>query len=393
MRPFSLKQNILFSYQCYLYFLRRTFLGCRGTQARLTPKRFAGMTVFFIALLGLQTFHWLAFAVDEVLFSGYKSVDIREPLFIVGVPRSGTTFLQRLLSADRDTFTSFTLWELILAPSITERKILLGLAALDRRVGAPFKRLVAWFERTALGGLDDIHRVSLSDPEEDYLALAPIYACYLMILPFPFPEDLGHLAFFDDQTPRADKERIMAFYKTCLQRHLYVHGTEKTLLSKNVSFGPMVETLAQVFPDGRVIGTVRNPLHAVPSHISSMLEGAALFDNDTRGDTFRDQMIEVQRYAYSHLADVLPRLPRSRHMLLRMEDLQEDLEGVIRTLYARFSFSMTPAYEALLKRRDQSQKTYRSRHRYDPSRYNLTRADIFHRFYDVYHRFGYMPPG
>lgn len=392
MKPFSLKESVLFSYRSYAHFLRRTFLAHRGTQARMTPKRLAIMLPFFIALLVLQTMHWIAFVADEILFAGYKSVEIRRPLFIVGVPRSGTTFLHRLLSEDRDTFVTFSLWELILAPSIAERKIIHGLASLDRRIGSPIGSLVRLLERTAFSGLDDIHGTSLSDPEEDYLTLLPVYACFLMILPFPFPEDLGHLAFFDDQTPDQDQERIMAFYKTCLQRHLYVHGTGRTLLSKNVSFGPMLETLTRVFPDARVVGTVRDPLSAVPSHISAMLEGAAFFDNDTRGDAFRDQMIDVQRYAYTHLAEVLPRLPRERRVLARMEDLHADLAGVVRRIYARFGLTVTPAFSEILDHRARIQKTYRSRHRYDPARYNLSAAEIFRRFHDVYPRFGYRPP-
>ena len=393
MKPFSLKESVLFSYRSYAHFLRRTFLGFRGTQARMTPKRFMIMLPFSVALLALQTMHWLAFVADELLFSGYKSVEIRQPLFIVGVPRSGTTFLHRLLSEDRDNFVTFSLWELILAPSITERKIVQGLASLDRRIGSPLKGLVGLLERTVFGGLGDIHGVSLADPEEDYLTLVPIYACFLMILPFPFPEDLGHLAFFDERTPEQNKDRIMAFYRTCLQRHLYAHGTKRTLLSKNVSFGPMVETLARVFPDARMVGTVRDPLFAVPSHISAMLEGAAFFDNDTRGDAFRDQMIDVQRYAYTHLVEVFPRLPQEQRILLRMEDLHADLAGAVRTIYARFGLTMTPGFSEILDSRARAQRRFRSRHRYDPARYNLSGAEIFHRFFDVYQRFGYTPPG
>lgn len=392
MKPFSLKENILFSYRRYAHFVRRSFWGCRGTQARCTPRRFAVMLVFSAVLLLLQSVHWLAFLVDDILFRGYRSVEIRKPLFIVGVPRSGTTFLHRLLASDHETFTTLSLWELIFAPTVSERKVVQALALVDRRVGAPLKGLIERVERAAFGGLEEVHRISLFSPEEDYFTLVPIYACYLMILPFPFHEDLGHLAFFDDQTPEPDKERIMGFYKTCLQRHLYVRGTEKILLSKNVSFGPMVDTLSRVFPDCRVIGTVRDPLRAVPSHLSSMLEGAAFFDNDTRGDRFRNQMIDVQRYAYTHLSEVLPRLPRERHRIIRMEDLRADLEKEVTAVYQRFHITMTSGFRDRLRRQTRKQKVYRSRHRYDPAWYNLSEGDIVQQFSDVYHRFGYKPP-
>ena len=55
------------------------------------------------ALLPVWAAFWLA---DEVFFSGYHASRIREPVFIVSQPRSGTTFLLRTLSEDRDTFLS-----------------------------------------------------------------------------------------------------------------------------------------------------------------------------------------------------------------------------------------------------------------------------------------------
>lgn len=389
----ELIKNLIISYQTFFRLFWRTFFKSRNTQARLTVKRFFMMAGLFPLLFVVQTIHWFGFILDEVLFRGYKSVAVRSPLFIVGVPRSGTTFLHRVLANDSERFTTLTLWELILAPSVAERKFWLGLGWIDKRIGAPFARLVKWLERRVFGSLDSIHQISLADPEEDYFALVPIYACFILILPFPFPEELGPLAFFDDQMPAADKNRIMSFYKTCLQRHLYVRGSGKILLSKNVSFSPMIEALNRTFPDSRIIGTVRNPLDAIPSHISSMMAGAEIFDNDIRGHEFRDQMIDVQRYAYTHMMEILPDLPADRQMIVRMEDLQTKLGSVVRTVYERLGYEMSPAFEAYIQNQDRREKRYKSGHKYDLSAYGLTEAKIYHQFFDVFEKFGYDPPG
>ncbi len=350
------------------------------------------MAGFFPLLFVVQTIHWIGFILDEILFRGYKAVKVRSPVFIVGVPRSGTTFLHRVLANDSERFTTLTLWELILAPSAAERKFWLGLGRIDRWIGSPFARFIKWLERRIFGSLDSIHQISLSDPEEDYFALVPIYACFILILPFPFPDELGHLAFFDDQTPPADKDRIMAFYKSCLQRHLYVRGTDKTLFSKNVSFSPMIGALNKTFPDSRIIGTVRNPLNAIPSHISSMMEGAEIFDNDTRGHEFRDQMIAVQRYAYTHMMKMLPELPENRQMIVRMEDLETTLGSVVQKIYERLGYEMDPAFKTYIQDQDWRQRNYKSGHKYDLSTYGLTEAMIYEQFSDVFDRFGYEPP-
>jgi len=387
-----LLKNLLISYQTFFRLFWKTFVRSRHTQARLTAKRFFMMAGFFPLLFFVQTVHWIGFILDDILFRKYRSVEVREPVFIVGVPRSGTTFLHRVLANDNERFTTLTLWELILAPSITERKFWLGLGRLDQLIGAPLARLIKWLERRVFGSLDNIHQISLSDPEEDYFALVPIYACFILILPFPFPDELGYLAFFDDEAPAADKERIMAFYKSCLKRHLYVRGTDKILFSKNVSFSPMIEALNKTFPDSRIIGTVRNPLAAIPSHISSMMAGAEIFDNDTRDHEFRDQMIAVQRYAYTHLKERLTVLPEDRQMIVRMEDLQNRLEIVVRSIYGRLGYDMPPAFEAYIQSLDARQKSYKSGHKYDMSAYELTDTMIYEQFSDVFDEFGYEPP-
>jgi len=46
----------------------------------------------------------------------------------------------------------------------------------------------------------------------------PMFACYLMLLPFPFREVMGHLAFFDRETPPKSRDIIMGFYKSCLKK-------------------------------------------------------------------------------------------------------------------------------------------------------------------------------
>jgi len=392
MRQYLLSENILYSYITFGRLFIKTFFASKDTQARLTLRRFLIMSAAFPFLLLIQTVHWLGFLIDDIVFRDYRNIEIKKPFFIVGVPRSGTTFLHRLLSNDKKRFTTFTLWELVLAPSITERKIILMFAGIDRVFGSPLNKLVDRLERVIFGSLDDIHTISLNDPEEDYFALASIYACFLMILPFPFPEELGYLAYFDDTAKKNDKERIMAFYKTILQRHLYVKGTDRILLSKNVSFGPLIQALDQTFPDSNIVGMVRHPLNAVPSHISSMMEGAAIFDNDIQGHVLRDQLIDIQRYAYSHLTEVLPRMPEQRHQIIKMEDLQSRLSEVIRGLYQTFGYEMNGDFEDYINKQEARQKTYKSGHRYDLAAYDLKEIDIYKRFSDMYERFNYSPP-
>ncbi|MEM6704121.1 MAG: sulfotransferase, partial [Acidobacteriota bacterium] len=55
------------------------------------------LLVFLLIFVPLQCVHWLGFLLDELFYRGYRRVRIERPLFILGLPRSGTTHLHRTL--------------------------------------------------------------------------------------------------------------------------------------------------------------------------------------------------------------------------------------------------------------------------------------------------------
>jgi hypothetical protein len=210
-----------------------------------------------------------------------------------------------------------------------------------------------------------------------------------MILPFPFEEPIGQLGSFDDAVPDERKKLIMRFYHSCLQRHLYGQPPGKRLLSKNVSFAPMVAALIETFPDGKIICNVRHPLESVPSHISAMTAGAALFGNDHGATGLRDQMIDLQRYAFSHVAEVLPKLPANRYAFVRMEDLKADVHHEITAVYERLGYTLSAHFEDYLKREKLRERDYASGHRYALATYELGPEAVTRRFADILDVFGY----
>lgn len=60
----------------------------------------------------------------------------------------------------------------------------------------------------------------------------------------------------------------MRYYRSCLQRHLYLNGPDKILLSKATQLSGSIESIRAEFPDARIINILRNPVESIPSHIS-----------------------------------------------------------------------------------------------------------------------------
>jgi hypothetical protein len=362
----------------FLRFLKGLLFPGQVTGPR-TLRRLLLLALFLPVFLLTQTIHWLCLALDEVFFPAYRKVQVREPLFVVGLPRSGTSFLQRVLAQDGNRFTTTRLWELLFAPSIIQRKILLALGTLDRRLGSPLGRLFRQAEKGGFRWMEIIHEVSLTDPEEDYFLLLPAFACFLLVVPFPYQDALWELARFD-LLPPAKRKPLMAFYHRAAQRHLYVAGPGMRLLSKNPSFTPLIRSLADTFPDARFLCCIRDPAQVVPSLLSSIRSGADLFGYDVSEPRIRDRYVEMLTFFARHAPSALSTLPPDRYAFVPLSELKSDLEGFILGVYDRFGWTPEGGFRERLRKEASRGKSYRSRHRYTLEEFGLSARDLQGRF-------------
>lgn len=340
------------------------------------------------AFLLLQVLHWIGFTLDGLFFRGFRDIEIREPLFIVGLPRSGTSFLQRVFARDSDRFTTLRLWELILAPSITERKLWLSLGALDRLLGRPFTRLARWGEGRGFRWLEAIHEVALDDPEEDFFLLLPIFACFLLVVPFPYQEALWELGRFDE-LPDSRRKPIMAFYRAALQRHLYLAGPGKQLLSKNPSFTSFLRSLLETFPDGKFLCCVRDPVEVVPSQLSSVRAGATFFGYDVGDPKIRDRFLNLLEFYAEHALSTLPELPRDQHAWVPLGEMRKDVRDFVLSVYERFDWEPSPDFQERLAEDARRGRGHKSRHSYSLEEFGLDEEEVRSRFRGLNARFGF----
>jgi hypothetical protein len=348
-----------------------------------------GLLLVLVPLfLLIQGAHWIGFFLDDLFFRGYREVEVREPLFIVGLPRSGTSFLHRVLARDTRRFTTLRLWELLLAPSVTERKLWMALGKADRFLGRPFVRLAAWGERRGLGWLQVIHEVSLDDPEEDYFLLLPVFACFLLVVPFPFHEDVWRLTRFDD-LPMRERGPVLTFYTEALRRHLYVAGPDKQLLSKNPSFTPFLRSLMTTFPDGRIICCVRDPLRVVPSLLSSIQTGADLFGYQVSDPRVRDRFVDMLDHFSHHALSTSDTADPDRFVFAPLPSVRRDVKDFVLSAYRRFGWDPDPEFLDRLAEDSRHGRSHRSRHHYSLQEFGLAEEEIRRRFDPLIERFGF----
>ncbi|WP_405282845.1 sulfotransferase [Gaopeijia maritima] len=339
-----------------------------------SPLRWLALLLFLPPFVALQVVHWVALALDDLLFPAYRRVEVREPLFVLGLPRSGTTTLHRILARDEERFTTLRLWQLLFAPAIVERKALAALGAVDRAIGSPALRTLRWIERRLTSWMDEVHPISLDEPEEDYLFFLPLFAAFILVLVAPRDPRLWRISRADRSPAEAD--RLVAFYRRCVQRHLYLEGGDRRLLSKNPSFTPFIEALDRAFPDARFIGCVRAPSKVVASQLSSLADGARLMGWRVEAPEHRDRIVAMLVFYARHLVETFDALPSDRRDTVILAQWARDVPTGVSELYRRFGWTVSPTYAEALDDEGQRSRSHRSRHRYALADFGLDDAEV-----------------
>jgi omega-hydroxy-beta-dihydromenaquinone-9 sulfotransferase len=377
--------------RAYVSQLYRGWFHARGTHGRLTPKRIGVLLTFTILYPLIEILNWVGFALDRLLFPNWRQARLEAPVFIIGNPRSGTTFLHRLLMRDSDTFYAMQTWETLLAPSVTQRVLLRGLARCDRALGRPMARLLTSIERSVQRGIP-MHGIGLREPEEDEGLLVHLWAG---LMPWGFfPDDeLPAAARFDDDLPIEEQDRILSFYRDCLLRHAHARTRGHHYLAKSPAFSGKVAALLRHIPDARFIVLVRSPLQQVPSEMSLRAFIWHRFSDPLEPYPLKEQVLEKIAYWYEHPPEILANSPDDRHLFLTYDELTADPEAAVRRIYERFALDLSPSYAEILAREAAKARQYRSRHRYTIEAVGLTRQEIVERYHDVFEAYGFDSGG
>jgi omega-hydroxy-beta-dihydromenaquinone-9 sulfotransferase len=330
--------------------------------------------------------HWFFFFLDDILFPGHKTQPVEKPLFILGNFRSGSTFLHRLLSRD-DNFTSLTIWDIYLAPSVTQKKITQFVSRLDYKLGGHLHRLLYAFDRairSARSAFIPSHFSTRRRREHPLPELGRFFVSFL----FPFMDELPDYQHFDEALSPEHKQRIMQFYKSMLQRHLYATGA-KYFVAKNPAFSPKIETLSEFFPDARIIYLVRNPLDMLPSTVSWINYARRQFTEPEEQFLYIDEILDLTQHWYSHPLKYLDAHPSPRHLILGYDELIQNPEGVIRSFYEQFGYPDQPALDKIVAEAVAETLAYKSDHVYSYEEMGFTRQQIIELYADIFERFGF----
>ena len=187
---------------------------------------------------------------DRERFPGLGDQTIERPLFIVGMPRTGTSILFHLLAQDPGHLTPM-LWKLDFPspppprdPSLWEPRVW----------QTRFRSLVL---RGLLPELRVVHTVEAGLPHECVVMMGHEFASIVYSIPY-------HVPSYEDWLLEADFRPAYAWHRRFLEQ-LQLQVTQPRWVLKSPTHLLSLDTLFEVYPDARIVWTHRDPIDAVPS--------------------------------------------------------------------------------------------------------------------------------
>jgi omega-hydroxy-beta-dihydromenaquinone-9 sulfotransferase len=362
----------------------RTMLRLAHDPANFSARRalFTDALVSLATTLG--TFNRACERVDDLLYPGHAHVDVGKPIYIVAAPRSGTTFLHRMMSLDPQ-FTTFKLYQTFV-PTVTGHKLADGIASANGGLGALLGRLRRGLDESSFGAWEGIHDTGLAQDEEDEALWALAYATPAIWLVLPFPDQLDHVRF-TDRLPRAKRDALVAYYRSCVQRHLYT-TPGKTLLGKNVLLPSRFEIVTEAVPSARFVHILRHPYEAIPSTLSLFtipwrwhspevpLDGPA-------AKAMAQLMMDYYRFLHRE-SQRSEAAGDKRFYCVPYRKLLADPAQRVFEIYERFGLTLTDEVRERLLASAAEQRRWKSEHTYSLAQFGLSKEYVYEQLKDVF---------
>ncbi len=345
--------------------------------------------------LGLLAANLAGGLVDNALHRGWRAERIAAPVFVLGMQRSGTTFLHRLLSADGAT-RAMRFWEMVL-PTVTAQRSVAAVARWDAGRGGPWRGALERWQERRFGPMDAIHRFRLDEVEEDEFVLWTTFMTDMCALDAPVCTDplLDRLRAFHQRTP-AFQRRAMAWYRAALQRHQHAQRPADAppfrYVSKNPRFSQRIPLLVEAFPDASFVHLVRDPRETVASRLS-MLD--AIWCHRYRrhhgmGEAQVRMVLEDCCQTYERAHRELATLPERSRIVLRYPAHVRRPRRIVLALYEHFGWAPPDAgMLAALDAAEARATKPREAHRYDLERYGLDGDTIRRRLPGIFEAYGF----
>ncbi len=314
------------------------------------------VTLVFLSLCFFSVFNCFFLLLDYIFYPGFRNVEIKRPVFIIGHPRSGTTFLHRLFLQTNE-MASFKSWHLLF-PSLTLRFFLRPL--MDYLIRNNMDELIPEEAGT--------HMTLDKEDEEELLFIHNLDTQFLTLTALGILDDDYRDLRFHDLQPRCKRIRSASFLKSCFQRQIYYTGRRQIFAQMHYSTH-RIKTLMEVFPDARFIYIDRTPHETLPSVFSLIyysLTKERFFDKLSPSEfrRFFEYRYQASRDLYKYFHDIWNKgkIDKDRVLIVPYALIREDLMAVYKKIVAFTGVKTSARLERAVEMQVKKQGEYKRKH-------------------------------
>lgn len=298
---------------------------------------------------------------------------IRSPIFVLGLPRTGTTVLYGMLASD-PRLRSPASWEVARPfPPPHDADM-----STDPRIAATAKEFDQF--RRLVPGIDQIHPLGATLPQECLALQAPEFTSYEYPTTFQVP---GYWAWLREQDLRPAYE-----FERCFLQHLQSGYARERWLLKTPAHLMWLDTLLEVFPDALLVHTHRNPTQVLASVSSLMFTLRSAMSDGVDPAAVGAEHFEAWAWGLDRTMAVRNGLAADRVIDVHYRDTVSDPVGTVRRIYDHFGIEMTAAAEAgVTAYLAANPRDKHGAHRYSLEEFGLDRTAVNDRFAEYRERF------
>ena len=358
----------MFDFRLLIKLIGRTFSIKKEGLRYPYPKRVIAVLLVFPFCTFLLIVNWIFLLLDELIFPHYRKVEIKKACFIIGIPRSATTYFLHLLSNDKKNYTSFKLWEILYAPSILQKYFYNGLNKSLCLLSISPVKLLSRFDKWVYGTFREIHEIGILKPEEDEILNIHIFKSVFLSYFFPGTDLLDDLYYFDENIPYNKRMKIFRFYYRCVQRHCFVfnQGGHKYFISKNSAFIPKLCTISEWFPQSKLIYLLRSPFNTIPSTISLNMRMYSAFTKQPTTYQLVTKTCDILIKWYEMAEYALNTFYKHRSIKIPFKEFTKNLYPTMQHVYSFLDVEITKEIRFYLEKEHSYSQKYSSSHKYDP---------------------------
>jgi hypothetical protein len=306
---------------------------------------------------------------------GFDAAPIVSPVVIIGVPRTGTTALHRLMAVD-PRFQGLQTW------------------LLDSPMPRP--PIDTWGDypefRKSIALLEAHYGAVPEGKAAHYRAAEEVHEC-CMLLRHSFVSNLWSCgwsaATYDAWWQATSEWPAYQYYKRCVQL-IGSSEPDKRWLLKNPGHIEHLDLLFAVFPDAKVIQTHRDPAKAVPSLVSLLMRMHPVMEEgrlDQRGAIMLRREVAKWSNAAAKCAAARERHP-GKVIDVVHGDFHRNPMATVEKIYAFIGMDIPDdTRAALAKRIEEKPELQFGEHRYDIRDFGMTEEEAREPFGDYINRY------